>query len=227
MKKIIISVVLPFFLLASFSVSAGDKDEETVVNEEVNETEEIDFESVPPVLDPLHRHDKNNQVEFVAFGGSYLGDNIGQTWLAGGKLYYWFNNTIGFGTNYSYSKLLTNRNSPFGSSLRDSNMHALDGEVIFSNDVAMRVGESLIQIDFFGTLGVGAMYLNQSWELMGNIGGGAKFYTGIPWLAFRIDLNTYVHNVSLPGKDSIDFDMIITGGLSFMLPSRKTPYEQK
>lgn len=220
---------IAFFItfLLIFAVSFETHSSEKSVDDEATSASDVDINAIPPILDPGYRHKKKNQFEMVVFGGTYLGNSIGQTWLIGSKATYWINNTIGFGANYSYSRLLTNRGSPFGSVLTDTNMHAMNGQVVISNDAALRIGDSLMEIDFYATFGLGAMRLNRTWELMGEIGGGVKFYTGIPWLAFRIDLDTYIHNVSQPGSDVVDFDVIITGGLSFLFPSKSSAYEKK
>lgn len=226
-KAVILSILFIGFIFPSFQTSASDKSSDDVKNAEVSEAQDVDINAVPPILDPNYRHRKKHQFEFAPYGGAYLGNAIGQTWLIGTKVSYWLNNTVALGANYSYSRLLTNRGSPFGSILTDSNMQAINGQIVLTNDAALRVGDKLLELDFYMTLGMGSMYLNKTWELMGEIGGGVKFYTGIPWLAFRIDVDNYVHNVSQPGRDVIDFDFIISGGVSFLFPTNPSAYEKK
>lgn len=229
MSKNAVAALLLLALLMPAPLFAADADEPTDIVLDTSECGSADtnIHAIPPILDHNYRHRKKNQFEIYLNGGAYLGNSIGQTWLVGTKMTYWLNNTIGLGVNYTFSKLLTNRGSPFGSVITDSNMHAMSGQVVLSQAAALRTGKRVMEIDFFAMIGMGTMYLNGQWEPMGEIGGGAKFYTGLPWLAFRIDVDNYVHNTSQPGKDSIDFDVMLMGGVSFLFPSRPSPYETK
>ena len=226
MSKNAVAALLLLTLLIPAPLFAANADESRDVVLDTSEPE-TNIHAIPPILDRDYRHRKKNQFELYLNGGAYLGNSIGQTWVAGTKMTYWLNNTIGLGVNYSFSKLLTNRNSPFGSVITDPNMHAMSGQVVLSQAAALRTGKRVLEMDFFAMIGMGAMRLNNQWEPMGEIGGGVKFYTGLPWLAFRIDVDNYVHNTPQPGKDSIDFDVMLMGGVSFLFPSRPSPYEKK
>lgn len=218
-KKIIVSGILLTALLISTSSFAEEVHESSDMND-------VDIHAVPPILDSHYRHKKKNQIEFNINGGALVGNSLGQTWIAGAKLTYWINNTIGIGANYAYSRLLTNSNSPFGSILTNNNMHVMNPQIVISQDAALRVGKSVMEMDFYMTLGAGMMRLNNRWEPMGEIGGGMKLYTGLPWLAWRIDIDNFIHNTSQPGKDSLDFDVTFTGGVSFLFPSKASAYEK-
>lgn len=192
-----------------------------------DESSKLNNEDIPAIFQPEHRKKRPPQVELSPYGGSYLGSSIGQTWTAGGKAYFHADSTWSFGINYAYSKLMTDRSSTFGQSLKNTNMHLADVEFAISNDVAMRAGRTLIEIDFYLTLGAGAITINEDWEPMGVIGGGAKFYMPVPWLAFRIDVNNYAHYTNKPGNDNFDFDITFVGGVSFMFPFQKNKYKAK
>lgn len=219
-KHLTILSVFLAILLASSNIYAV----ETV--ETVEKVEEVDIHAIPPILDPHFRHNKKYQFELAPYAGAYLGNTVGQTWMAGARLYFFFNNTVAVGANYGYSKLLTNTGSPFGSILTNANMQSVMGEVVFSNDAALRIGNSLLEMDFFGTFALGSMLINNSWQLAGMVGGGIKFYTGVPWLALRIDVNNYVHNTAQPGNDIVDFDVTFLGGVSILFPSKPSAYER-
>lgn len=229
MSKKIIVVMIALALLTPTALFATDADETDADDVVIDTTDDsgVDLHAIPPILDHDYRHRKKNQFEICPNGGAYLGNSIGQTWVAGAKMTYWLNNTVGLGVNYNFIKLLTNRNSPFGSVLTDSNTHALSGQVVLSQAAALRSGTRILEMDFFAMIGMGAMWLNRTWEPMGEIGGGVKFYTGLPWLAFRVDVDNYVHNTVQPGKNSIDFDVMMTGGVSFLFPTHPSPYEIK
>jgi len=220
--KIKLCLLLLFIII---SIPVTSQAAETV---EVDETIEVLSNKVvtdqglvvPPVLDPLFRHNKRHQFELCPYGGSYLGNSYGQTYLVGGRLYYFFNNTYGLGVAYGYSRLLTNTNSPFGSTLTNTNLHMVDFEVQISNDAALRIGESQIEMDFYLTIGMGSLWTNTAWEPVGLIGGGVKVYTGLDWLAFRVDVNNYAHMTTQPGKNSFDIDVTFLGGVSILFPTR-------
>lgn len=186
-----------------------------------------DIHAVPPALDPAYRHKKKGQVEFYAFGGSYLGNTLDQTWTAGGKLFYHLNNTFAIGPSFSYARLLTDKSTRFGRAMETPNAYIADMELMVSNDAAFRSGNSLIKFDFYFTLGVGALSLNNAWEPTGMVGGGVKFYPGISWFALRIDVNNYLHVTEQPGRDNFDADVAFIGGISILLPPKPSAYEKK
>lgn len=196
------------------------------VESEVKEDAIVDIRAIPPILDPAFRQQKKHQFEFSPYGGAYLGNTVGQSWMAGTRLYYHFSNTVALGANYGFSRLLTDRSTRFGSALVNPNMQVVTIEAMFSNDAAIRAGDTIMQMDFYATLGVGPMYLNDQWQPAGLVGGGVKFYCGIPWLAFRIDVNNYIHNTSQPGKDIVDFDVTFLGGVSFLFPAKPSHHDR-
>jgi len=178
-------------------------------------------DEMPDALNPDFRIERAHYFELIPYGGSYLGSSVGQTFIAGTRGYYHLDNSWAVGANIGYSRLFTDGRNNFGGSLHNDNLYLGDVEAMIANDVAMRIGKSLVQIDFYLTLGVGMMRLNDYNEPMGVIGGGAKFYTGIHWLAFAVDVINYAHITNQPGKDPFDFDTTFTGGLCFMFHSRK------
>lgn len=186
-----------------------------------------DIHAIPPILDPAYRHKKNHQFELSLYGGSYLGDTVGQTWMTGAKSYFHLNNTWSFGAAYGYSKLEPDRSSTFGGNIKDTKMQLLNTEISISNDAAFRVGKSLVEMDFYLTFGAGAMQIDKKWEPAGVVGGGVKFYPGISWLAFRIDVNNYIHYTSFINGHNLDFDTAFLGGISFLFPARPSPFERK
>lgn len=186
---------------------------------------DVDIRAIPPILDPQYRHRKRRQFEISPYGGACIGQSLGQTWIAGAKGFFHLNNTVAVGAEWGISKLLTNRNSPFGSIMEDDILQTAEVQVMFSNDAALRMGRTLIEMDFYGTLGIGGMYINDEWNPAGVVGGGVKFYSGIPWLAFRIDVNNYIHSTHQPGEDPVDFDIVFAGGVSLLFPINPSPYE--
>lgn len=227
MLRRFLTIIILCTIVAIPYLSSAEESEEIDMNV-VTEREEVDVDirAVPPILDPEYRHKKKNQVELNINGGAFLGNSLGQTWIAGAKATYWINNVVGIGVNYAYTRLLTNSGSPFGNVLTNNNMHVINPQIVLSQDAAVRAAKSVMELDFYMAFGAGVMRLNGTWEPMGEIGGGVKFYTGIPWLAWRIDIDNFLHKTPQPGKDSFDFDVTFTGGVSFLFPSKASAYEK-
>lgn len=207
MKKIILFITI-FLSLLSVSGFSADKDPAS-------------DDPIPQILDPEYRHNKSGQFEISPYGGSYLGVTLGQTWIAGARGYYHLNSTYAFGINYGYSQAMPEKAGNFGQYMRDKNVHVFDVESTISNDVAIRIGKLQVETDFYLTLGAGTMNINDEWMPTGLIGGGVKFYTGVPWLAVRLDVNNYAHYTNLPGNDHFDFDVSFIGGVSLLFPHKK------
>ncbi len=177
-------------------------------------------EKIPNILNPDFRHPKRHQVELVAFGGTYLGASIQKSWLTGARAFFHLNNMFALGASYAYQWTAVRGLHASAPDLSDRHTQFLDLEVAISNDVAMRVGTLLIELDLYATLGAGAVRLDGDWDFLGVVGGGLKAYTGVRWLAVRVDVNNYLHRVRKPGGDSVDMDISFSLGLSFLLPPR-------
>lgn len=173
---------------------------------------------IPPILDPNYRSPKKGKIELAPYISSYLGDQIGQTWLAGGRIYYNLTNYASLGANYGVGKLYAGPSSDFGRGLKSDWFHVTNAELLLSNDVALRAGKTIIELDLFMTLGVGAMWLNQYWKPLGVVGGGVKAFLGEPWFAIRVDVVNYIHEVPRPPSNPIDCDVVFMGGISLFLP---------
>jgi hypothetical protein len=183
-----------------------------------------DPKAVPPILDPRYRHQKRHQLELSPHGGSLLGRTIGSTFLAGVRARFHLGSMLSLGASYEVTRLQSTAAFEVPPARRD--LHFLLAEASLSNDLAMRLSSKLIALDLFLTVGLGATSLGGSWNVAGLVGGGVKFYTGLPWLAIRIDLSTLIHPTELgPSSSRVDADLALTGGLSFFLPARHSTFE--
>lgn len=185
-----------------------------------------ELRKIPPILDPHYRHRKTHQLELVTFGSTYLGSSIKKSWLTGGRLFFHLNNMFAVGGSYGYQWTSVSTLSNGGPALGDRHTHFIDAEVAISNDVAMRIGKKLVEMDLYMTLGAGAVRLDGQWDALGVIGGGVKLYTGLPWLAVRIDVNTLLHSVDHPSGAKVDADISFALGLCILLPTNPSPLER-
>lgn len=198
-----------------------------VASRPVNSRPAAELRAVPPILDPDYRHRKTNQLELVAFGSTYLGASVKKSWIVGTRLLFHLNNMFAVGGSYGYQWTSVNSLSSAGAPLTDRHTQFLDAEVAISNDVAMRLGAKLVEMDLYMTLGAGAVRLDGQWDFLGVIGGGVKFYTGLPWLAVRIDVNTLLHSVDHPAGAEVDADISFALGLCLLFPSDPSPLERR
>ena len=181
-------------------------------------------EELPKALDDRHRHNHKNQFEISLNGGDYLGDQTGNSWTTGAKAYFSFNSIVGVGVNYAYTPLSVDSSSNFGQFLKTKDTHMLDAEVMLNNAAAFRAGK-VIECDLYLTLGVGTIWIDRKYKPMGMVGGGMKIYGKPDWLAFRIDVNSYLHPTPNPGGDKFNGDMAMTLGISFLFPVRQRVIE--
>ncbi|MBI5534584.1 MAG: hypothetical protein HY898_17795 [Deltaproteobacteria bacterium] len=185
---------------------------------------ESDLTAVPPILDPDYRHQKRYQLELSPHFGSLLGRTVGSTFLAGARAHFHLSPMFSAGTSYEYSRVQPSPGFEGPASTRD--MHFVFAEGSMSNDLAMRIGRKLIALDLFLNVGFGGVNVDREWRRAGLIGGGVKFYLGLPWLAFRIDLLSLIHPTPLSGTSwRTDVDMALTGGFCFFMPARHSAYE--
>jgi len=205
MLKIRFIAVLVLFLVASNCVFAAE-------------------ENLQEVLDRRDRFSKHLQSEVNINGGDFLGDETHNSWNVGAKYYLHINDTFAIGASYAYTPIITDWSSTFGKSLKTKQQHIIDGEVMIANDTVFRAGKNIIECDMYLTVGAGTILINRHYEPMGVIGGGIKIYTGWPWLAIRIDVNTYLHPTPNPTGDTFNGDISMNGGVSFLFPVK--PIEQ-
>jgi outer membrane beta-barrel protein len=170
-----------------------------------------------PMLSAQPRH-RPQHWELVPYGGFYLGRSLGQTWTAGMRGHYRVNDQWAIGAQYGYVAIAADSSSAFGRRIVDTKTHLANAEVQISNDAALRLGQKVLAMDFYLTLGTGALRLNTQWEPFGLIGGGVKMYPGPSWFAVAVDVNNYAHFTQVSPGRKFDVDTLFTVGFAFLLP---------
>lgn len=169
--------------------------------------------------DPLaadQRVPKANKLSLQAYGGSYLGASVGSSYLVGSRILFFVSRMVGLGVAYGRSELADGHDL---GDVRSSAIDVLNGQLELSVDAAVRfTRHSVLQIDLYGIFGAGAMRLADTWEATGVIGGGVRAYTGLSWLAIRIDVINYLHRTRRPQGGRFDSDVAFTLGPSLLLP---------
>ena len=159
--------------------------------------------------------------EFSITGGNYLGENWKNTYYIGGQYLFHLNDLFAFGAQYIYSPIVVDKDTPFYASLATEDTHIATALCQLNTPAAWRAGKGIYNMDFYFTLGVGAMQMNMMWEPVGVIGGGARFYFPVPWIAFRLDINSYLHMTPLGGRNELSGDVSMGGAISFIFPNKK------
>jgi hypothetical protein len=173
-----------------------------------------------PSWDGRENYSDNLIHEFSIIGGNYLGENWKNTYYIGGQYLFHLNDTFAFGAQYMYTPIVVDKDTPFYASLRTEDVHIATSLLQLNTPAAWRAGKGIYNMDFYFTLGVGAMQINRMWEPVGVIGGGARFYFPIPWIAFRLDINSYIHMTPLGGRSDLSSDVSMGGTVSFIFPNR-------
>ncbi|MFH1830549.1 MAG: hypothetical protein ABH871_07225 [Pseudomonadota bacterium] len=225
-----------FILLITQSANAKkakEPAETTPVAEESSESEKQDDNWVlmgdrfGPSWDERENYSDRYINEFTIVGGDYLGENWKNTYYVGGQYLFHLNQMFAFGGQYKYSPIVVDKNTPFYASLRTDAVHIATALCQLSTPAAWRIGKKMYNMDFYFTLGAGAMQINQQWEATGVIGGGVRMYFPVPWIAFRLDIDSYIHMTPLGNRNDLSGDVSMGGGVSFLFPNRKQGYYEK
>jgi len=179
--------------------------------------------SIPAVLDFDRRWAKRTHQELFVFGGDYLGDSFGNSWITGAEYLYHLTKYVGVGTMFGYSKANYSENKYYATPgfFKNDNIYMMQGVVILSYPAAYRMGKHAVENDLYMIAGAGTMRINSSFEPCGFIGGGMKIYAWKPWFAIRVELIDQFHTTGKPaGKTKFDQDVVTLVGLSFQLPPK-------
>ncbi len=208
--------------------TAEDAEAIAKAEEEISDSEGDSVKSVAfgdrfgPSWDHREDYSDDNMHEFTIIGGDYLGENWKNTYYIGGQYLYHLNQTFSFGAQYFYSPIVVDKDTPFYASLRTDDTHTATALVQLNTPAAWRAGKRIFNMDFYFTLGVGAMQINRQWETTGLIGGGTRIYFPVPWIAFRLDINSYIHMTPMGGgRNDLSGDVSMGGGISFIFPNKK------
>ncbi len=226
-----ICVILTIILFSTFMASPGYAEKDggkESAEEEVSEKEEggaaLRFGKT---WDGRELYSERNQQELVILGGNYLGENWKNSWDIGAAYYFHFNDFIAVGAQYMFSQIVANHNTLFWQNLKDEYFHTATVMAMLNTPAALRMGKRVLNFDLYFTLGIGEMYINKEWQPVGVIGGGTKFYFPVPWIAFRIDVNSYLHYTPMGGYDTFSSDVSFNGGFSFLFPTKKVAADER
>ncbi len=174
-----------------------------------------------PSWDGREDYSDNLTHEFSITGGNYLGENWKNTYYIGSSYLFHLDDTFAFGAQYMYTPIVVDKDTPFYASLQTEDVHIATALCQLNTPAAFRAGKRIFNVDFYFTLGVGGMQINRQWEPVGIIGGGARFYFPVPWIALRIDINSYLHMTPLGNRSDFSGDVSMGGAISFIFPNRK------
>lgn len=170
-----------------------------------------------PALDPARRRLAGNQVAFDLAGGSVTGRAIGQSFIVAGQVTYYPLARIGLGAAYGFSRGIGGLDT-----VQHRFVHLVHARLELPLVAGLRMGRGkALEMDLFGEVGAGALYIANEWRTLGVIGGGVRIYPRVPWIAIRVDALTYLHNTARSsGSAAFDTDIAFTAGLAFLVPRR-------
>lgn len=212
MKKTILLTCL--ILCLSLSVWATDKEEGT--------SENAKKEKMVPELFDVHERDAEMfRFELTPYFGSYLGDTLQDSFMAGGLLDFRLTPKLSVGVDFGWSRISVDPLSNFGSTVTNRNLYSIQGVLTYNMPAAFLSRKNVIETDFFTTVGGGIMRINNSTRGDGFIGGGMKIYTSFAsWFGARVEVRGYFSTLSTPSGSDFTTDWTITLGPTFMLPPR-------
>lgn len=170
-----------------------------------------------PVFDPTGRRLRGNQIALDVEGGSITGRAIGQSFIVAGQVTYYPLARLGVGAAYGFSRGIGGLDT-----VRGRFVHLVHGHLELPLVAGLRMGKgNALEMDLFGELGAGALYIATDWRALGVIGGGVRIYPRVPWLSIRVDALTYLHNTARRDADAaFDTDIAFTVGVALLLPQR-------
>jgi hypothetical protein len=214
MKKT--TLLICFVLCLSLPVWAGEKNE----NEETVEPTQ-EQKAIPEILDVDERDAEMYRIEFTPYFGTYLGDTLQNSYMAGAVLDFRLTPKLSLGVDFGWSPISVDRLSDFGSTVTNSNLYSIQGMLTLNMPAAFLSRKDVVETDFFTTFGGGVMRINNSTRGDGFIGGGMKMYSGLArWFAVRVEMRGYFSSLNTPSGSDFTTDWTITAGPTFMLPPR-------
>jgi len=203
------------------STSEGSEDSDVQGDEPGRDVKVLSFgQRFGPSWDGREDYSDNLLHEFSIIGGNFLGENWKNTYYIGSQYLFHLDDTFAFGAQYMYSPIVVDKDTPFYASLQTEDVHIATALCQLNTPAAFRAGKRIFNMDFYFTLGVGGMQINRQWEPVGIIGGGSRFYFPVPWLAFRLDINSYIHMTPLGNRSDLSADVSMGGTISFIFPNR-------
>ncbi|MBI4373902.1 MAG: hypothetical protein HY542_03395 [Deltaproteobacteria bacterium] len=180
-------------------------------------SERIDEEEVPRSLDFDLRKAENYRIELTPNGGEYFGDKLNHSFVVGQNIQWNLTPGLGIQADFGWSKASADRTSLLGQGIRNDNLYILSGGFVVTKPAAYQSKNHVVEMDFFTSIGGGAVLFNQSESGMGFIGGGIKTrFKKVPWLALKVDFRENLFSIPNPGGSDFASDATLTFGPTFM-----------
>ena len=147
---------------------------------------------IPSALNIHARDARIARIELTPFAGDFLGDTLEHTFLVGSHLDVRLNPTFSLGTDFGWSLIEYDPQSAFGQTVVDDQLYSLQGTLSFNIPAAYLSRNSIVESDFFTSVGGGMLRINRSNRGDGFIGGGLKVYLKkVRWLGIRVEVRNF------------------------------------
>ena len=179
-----------------------------------------DKDAVPDVLTDEKRSAFSTHNEVFVYSGFYLGNKLGNSYVAGAEYLFRITHVWALGPSFTYTRAKTSNSVELSQAgfFNNDNIYTTDLSVMISMPAAFTAGGTVVQANLYSILGVGAININDAWHPHGFIGGGMKIFPGLDWLAIRVDLRTGLQSIDTPSGKKFDQDLSLMLGLSFQIP---------
>ena len=183
--------------------------------------EQLSESTIPEDLDVDERDAEMSRLEITPYVGTYLGDTLQNSFLLGGVMDARISPYISLGGEFGWTRIAFDHDGTFGSGVTNRNLYLFEGVLTFNIPAAFLSRGSVVETDFFTTIGGGITRVNSTTRGNGFIGGGMKIYSPADWFGVRIEVRNYFSSLKLPdGRTDFTSDWTVTVGPTFMIPPR-------
>ncbi|MBI2083738.1 MAG: hypothetical protein HYT76_09285 [Deltaproteobacteria bacterium] len=175
-------------------------------------------QEIPRALDFELRESESYSLELTPNGGEYFGDKLNHSFVVGQNIQWNLTPALGIITDFGWSKISVDGGSPLGRSITNKNLYMISGGFAITKPAAYRSKNHVVEMDFFTTIGGGAVFFNEGERGMGFIGGGIKTrFKKVSWFALKVEFRENLFSIPNPGGSDFASDATLTVGPTFML----------
>lgn len=173
---------------------------------------------VPDILDFDRRQTNDYRFRVSPFGGDYVGDKLGHSFLTGLSAQINFIPALAMMVDFGYSRASVDATSLLGQSFVTKDVWLYDAALVLTKPAAYRSKKGAVEVDLFSLIGGGLLRINAGNHGTGFIGGGMEIHGKRQWLAWRVEVRNYFLSINNPGGSDFESDFTALVGPVFRLP---------
>ncbi len=180
--------------------------------------EEKKAPEIPDAVDFDRRNAVSKRFELSPYGGDMLADQLNHSFIVGTNFQVNITERLAIAGDFGWSRSSADAGTPFGASITNKNLYYMDGSFVTTMPAVLASKKSLIEADFFTTVGAGLLRVNAGNHIAGFIGGGIKIRPNIRWLSLRAEVRNYFTSVANPAGSDFEYQIHFRLGPTFLLP---------